>query len=71
MLFRNASARCCAPLFPILLAPRSSVVSVCVKSGYGEIRRNARERGSPCCFVVHRPDVVLPKLRIDWIGDLV
>ena len=31
MLFRNASARCCAPTDPIALAPRSSVVSVCMK----------------------------------------
>ena len=47
------------------------MVSVCVISGYGEMRRNARERRSPRYFVVHQPHVVLPKLRIDWIGDLV
>ena len=28
---RNASARCCAPIGPIWLAQRSSVMSVCVK----------------------------------------
>jgi hypothetical protein len=33
MLFRNASARCSAPTVPISLKLRSSVVSVCVKSG--------------------------------------
>jgi hypothetical protein len=39
VLFRNASARCCAPtapiapIAPIPLEQRSSVVSVCVKKG--------------------------------------
>jgi hypothetical protein len=31
VLFRNVSARCCAPTSPILLEERFSVVSVCVK----------------------------------------
>ena len=71
VLFRNASLRCCAPTGPIWLLARFSVVSVCVKREYGEVRRNARERGSRCYFVMHRPDVVLRSLRFDCIVDLV
>ena len=41
------------------------------KSGYGEMRRNARERGSLCYFVMHRPDVVLPQVRFDCSRDIV
>ena len=47
------------------------MVSVCVKSGYGEMTRNARERGSPCYFVIHQPDVVLPQVRSDCCRDIV
>ena len=31
VFFTNASAKCCAPLSPILLHMRSNVVSTCVK----------------------------------------
>ncbi len=45
VLFRNASARCCAPLSLIWFPKRSSVVSVCVKKcRWGYARDEESER---------------------------
>ena len=76
VLFRNASARCCAPLSPIWFLERSSVVSVCVKKCrwvyvLSRWREREREWGLRCCFVMHQPDVVLLSLWFDCRWDLV
>ena len=60
VLFRNASARCCAPLSPIWFEERYSVVSVCVKKCrwvyvLSRWREREREWGLRCCFVMHQP----------------
>ena len=74
VLFRNASARCCAPLSPIWLLLSSSVVSVCVKKCrwvYLLSRWRQGEWGLRCCFVMHQLDVVLLYFRYNSRWDLV
>ena len=74
VLFRNASARCCAPSHPISFSRRFSVVSVCMKKCRWVCvlsRWREREWGLQCCFVMHHPDVLLLFFWCHCRGDLV
>ena len=71
VLFRNASARCCAPITPIRLLLRFSWVSVCVKTCiWGYEREMTREWRLPCYFVMRQPDVLLLCLQFHFQRDL-
>ncbi len=69
LLFLKASVKCCAPLFPIWLRQRSSVVNVCVWKRKRKMRmREINEQKVLLdCIVMHLPDIVLLNLRFDFL----
>ena len=69
ILFRKTSASFSAPLSPILLPPRFSVVSVC--DSKETIMKNIEKKWLLLYFlVVHQPNIVFHHARGDYLVGL-